>query len=265
MINGYCRLENVIPMPTSMIFRGHTSCGDCSLSPICLPLAVSTEELDRLDAIIKRSRPLQRGEHLFTEKSPFQAIYAIRAGAIKAYTTTEKGEEQVTGFYLPGEVIGMDGIHTDTHSCSAVALETTSVCEVPFKELESLAVQIPSLQHHFFKLMSKEIQADQQQMLLLSKKTAEERVASLLLSLSARYKRRRLSEDRFRLPMSRGEIGNYLGLAVETVSRVFSRFQQMNMLAVEGREVRVLDRIQLCEVGNFPQEATAAGQDAAEG
>lgn len=235
---------------TAVNFRNqaHTQCSECSLNPICLPTAVSEEDLERLDAIIQRSRPLHRGDHLYREKTPFEAIYAIKSGALKAYTTTDDGEEQVTGFYLPGEVVGMDGIHTDTHMSSAVALETTSVCEIPFDQLQMLTQEIPGLQHHFFKLMSKEIQADQQLMLLLSKKTAESRIASLLLSLAERYKRRRLSDQCFRLPMSRSDIGNYLGLAVETVSRIFTRFQSQHVLAVEGKEVTVLDKDLLCRI-----------------
>lgn len=241
---------------SAVIFRNHNqnNCSECSLSPICLPIAVSPEDIERLDAIIQRARPMHRGDHLYREKTPFEAIYAIKSGAIKAYTTTDDGEEQVTGFYLPGEVIGMDGINTDTHMSSAVALETTSICEIPFHQLEELTQQIPTLQNHFFKLMSKEIQADQQLLMLLSKKTAEARVASLLLSLAERYRRRRLSETRFRLPMSRSDIGNYLGLAVETVSRIFTRFQNQGVLAVEGKEVEILDRELLCRISAGSEE-----------
>ncbi len=223
-------------------------CAECSLNPICLPVAISPEDLYQLDSIIQRSRPLHRGDHLFWEESAFEAIYAIKAGSLKAYTTTDAGEEQVTGFYLAGEVVGMDGIHTETHVSSAVALETTSICEIPFDRLQEATQVIPGLQNHFFKLMSREIQADQQLMLLLGKKSADARVASLLLSLGDRYKRRRLSEQRFRLPMSRSDIGNYLGLAVETVSRIFTRMQQQNILSVEGKEVCIIEREQLCRI-----------------
>ncbi len=235
---------------SAVIFRHQNAnhCAECSLNPICLPVAIAPEDLDQLDSIIQRSRPLHRGDHLYWEETPFEAIYAVKAGALKAYTTTDSGEEQVTGFYLAGEVVGMDGIHTDQHMSSAVALETTSVCEIPFDRLQELTQTIPGLQNHFFKLMSREIQADQQLMLLLSKKTAESRIASMLLSLAERYKRRRLSDQRFRLPMSRSDIGNYLGLAVETVSRIFTRFQNQNILSVEGKEVTILDRDTLCKI-----------------
>jgi CRP/FNR family transcriptional regulator, anaerobic regulatory protein len=140
----------------------------------------------------------------------------------------------------------MDGISTAHHMSSAKALETASVCEIPFQRLEELSSKIPTLQHHFFSLMSREIQADRELHMLLSKKSADDRIASLLLSFAARQQRRGLSSQRIRLPMSRYDIANYLGLAVETVSRIFTRFQQQGMLAVEGREIEILDREALC-------------------
>ncbi len=250
-------MDDLSHRPLSFRHQAHAQCVDCSLSPICLPVAIDIEDLHRLDAIIQRSRPLHRGDHLYRENNPFEGIYAVRSGALKVYTTTDSGEEQVTGFYLPGEVVGMDGIHTDTHTSSAVALETTSVCEIPFQQLQELSHDIPSLQNHFFKLMSKEIQTNQLLMLLLSKKTAESRIASLLLSLAERYKRRRLSEYSFRLPMSRSDIGNYLGLAVETVSRIFTRFQTQNVLVVEGKEITVLDKEALCRISLGGEEGVS--------
>lgn len=222
------------------------SCNDCSLSAICLPLAVNTRELDELDQIIRRSRPLKRGEHLFRAADQFESVFAVRSGAVKTYSLSEEGEEQVTGFYLPGEILGMDGISTAHHMSSAKALETASVCEIPFTRLEDLSSRIPALQHHFFQLMSREIQADHELHLLLSKKAAEDRVAALILSISTRHQRRGLSASRFRLPMSRYDIANYLGLAVETVSRIFTRFQHQGLIKTEGREVEILDRHGLC-------------------
>lgn len=228
----------------------NVSCNDCSLNPICLPVAVKSQELDELDNIIKRSKPLKKGEHLFRASDPFRSIFAVRSGTIKTYSVTEDGEEQVTGFYLPGEILGVDGIGTNAHSNSAKSLETSAVCEIPFEKLEELSVAIPSLQHHFFKLLSQEIQSDQQLIMLLSKKSAEERIASLLLSISARHQKRGLSATAFRLPMSRNDIGNFLGLAVETVSRVFTRLQKQGVIGVEGKEVEILDKQQLCHTSN---------------
>lgn len=224
--------------PPSPLNRG---CNECSLSKLCLPIAVNQEEIDRLEDIIKQGRILNRGEYIFKQGTPFASCFAVRSGAIKTYSLSEEGEEQVNGFYLPGEIIGLDGINTNSYSCSAKALERTSVCEIPLDKLESLATQIPTLQHHFFQLMSREIQESRQLSMLLSKNTAEERIASLLLNLSSRFKRRKLSSTEFRLPMPRNDIGNYLGLAVETVSRVFTRFQNKGYITVQGREVTIND------------------------
>ncbi|MFZ5502225.1 MAG: fumarate/nitrate reduction transcriptional regulator Fnr [Pseudomonadota bacterium] len=228
----------------------NVSCTDCSLNPICLPVAVKEKELDELDSIIKRSRPMKKGEHLFRASDPFASIFAVRSGTIKTYSVTEDGEEQVTGFYLPGEVLGIDGISTNFHSNSAKALETAAVCEIPFDKLEFLSAKIPTLQRHFFQLMSREIQADQQLIMLLSKKSAEERIAALLLSISSRHGKRGLSPSRFRLPMSRNDIGNFLGLAVETVSRVFTRLQKQEIIFVDGKEVEILNMHELCHMSN---------------
>ena len=216
-------------------------CIQCSLSNLCIPIAVNKDEIDRLDDIIKQGKTINRGDHIFKEHSPFGSLFAVRSGAIKTYSVTEDGEEQVTGFYLPGEIIGLDSTNTNVYSSSAKALERSSVCEIPFSQLEKLASKIPTLQHHFFSLMSKEIQGSRQLTMLLSKNTAEERIASLLLSLSGRFKLRKLSGVSFRLPMPRNDIGNYLGLAVETVSRVFTRFQKSGLISVQGREVVLED------------------------
>jgi CRP/FNR family transcriptional regulator len=225
-------------------------CNDCSLSSLCLPVAVEVGELERLEEIIKRSKPLRKGEHLFRSNDPFTSVYAVKSGCVKTYSLDETGDEQITGFYFPGELLGTDGISANTHYNSAKALDTSAICEIPFHKLEDLSVQIPTLQRHFFSLMSKEIQNDKQLHMLLSKKPAEERLASFLLAISARHESRKLSANVFRLPMSRGEIGNYLGLTVETISRIFSRFQKTAILKVEGREIEILDRHTLCNVGN---------------
>lgn len=217
-----------------------TTCSDCRLASICLPIALETEEVAQLDEIIQRGKPLRKGEHLYRVNDSFSSVYAVRSGTLKAYTITDDGKEQVTGFYFPGEIVGMDGISKNTHASSAKALETSAICEIPFERLEDLSIQIPSLQRHFFQLLSHEIAEDQQLITLLSKNTAEERIASLMLSISARYSRRKLSAINFRLPMSRTDIGNYLGLTVETVSRVFSRLQKQDILEVDNKEITIL-------------------------
>ncbi|HTQ98802.1 MAG TPA: fumarate/nitrate reduction transcriptional regulator Fnr [Candidatus Acidoferrum sp.] len=224
------------------------TCSECSLKELCLPIAMDIPDIDRLDQIIQRSRPLHAGDHLYRTGDPFKSIYAVRSGSIKTYLVDEDGIEQVTGFYLPGEVLGFDGIGTDNHACNVVALETSSVCEIPFDRLEELTKQIPVLQHHIFQLMGKQIESDHQMMLTLSKKNAEGRIATLLISLSARYARRHLSSSAMRLPMSRMDMGNFLGLTIETVSRTLSRLHKDDVIGVDGREIVIKNREKLDEL-----------------
>lgn len=232
-----CTDKNVINISNIRI-----ACKDCSLFQLCLPLGVGEADLELLDSIIKRRRPLRRGEHLFRIGDPFQAIYAVRAGSLKTYAMTEDGHEQVIGFHLPGELVGLDAINAECHPCGAKALETTSVCEIPFDRLEELADRLPTLQRQLLRLLSKEILHDHNLLMLLGKRSAEERLAAFLASLSARFKRRGFSSTEFYLSMSRNDIGNYLGLAVETVSRLFTRFQDEGLVKVQRKH------IQLCSV-----------------
>lgn len=218
----------------------NVSCGDCRLGELCLPIALDAAEITRLDEIVKRGRPLKKGDYLYRQGDEFKAIYAIRAGSFKCFKTAwEDGEELVTGLYLPGEIVGMDGISSNQHDSSAIALETGSVCEIPFSQLESLSTKIPSLQGRFFRLMGQEIAKDQQMLTLLSSNSAEERLAALLLSISSRNARRNLSATQFRLPVTRAEIGSYLGLTLETVSRIFSRLQKQDIIEVDNKELKI--------------------------
>lgn len=217
------------------------SCGDCRLGELCLPIALDAAEITHLDEIVKRGRALSKGDYLYREGDEFTSIYAIRAGSFKTYKTTMDGVEQVTGLYLPGEIVGMDGISSNRHGSSAMALETGSFCEIPFHQLEELSARIPSLQGRFFRLMGQEIVKDQQMLTLVSSNAAEERVAALLLSISSRNHRRKLSPSQFRLAMTRADIGSYLGVTLETVSRVFSRLQKQNIVKVDNKEIQVLD------------------------
>ena len=227
------------------------NCGNCRLNSICLPLALESDDIEQLDSIIQRSKPLQKNQHLYRESDDFQSVFAVRSGTLKAYKTTDDGREQVTGFYFPGEILGMDGISNNSHASSAKALETSAVCEIPFSSLEKLSSMMPNLQRHFFQLMSREITEDQQLITLLSKNSADERVAALMISISKRNARRKLSSTQFRLPMSRVDIGNYLGLTVETVSRVFSRMQKMDILRVDNKEIEILDLEGLQRMANL--------------
>ncbi|MVW75641.1 fumarate/nitrate reduction transcriptional regulator Fnr [Pseudomonas xionganensis] len=221
-------------------------CKDCSLASLCLPLSLNMEDMDALDEIVKRGRPLKKGEFLFRQGDAFNSVFAVRSGALKTFSLSDGGDEQITGFHLPSELVGLSGMDSEIYPVSAVALETTSVCEIPFERLDDLAMKLPQLRRQLMRIMSREIRDDQQMMLLLSKKTADERIATFLVNLSARFRARGFSANQFRLAMSRNEIGNYLGLAVETVSRVFTRFQQNQLLEAEGKEVHILDPIELC-------------------
>ncbi|WP_339488346.1 fumarate/nitrate reduction transcriptional regulator Fnr [Pseudomonas sp. EL_65y_Pfl2_R95] len=221
-------------------------CKDCSLASLCLPLSLNLEDMDALDEIVKRGRPLKKGEFLFRQGDNFGSVFAVRSGALKTFTLSDSGEEQITGFHLPSELIGLSGMDSETYPVSAIALETTSVCEIPFERLDELTAKLPQLRRQLMRIMSREIRDDQQMMLLLSKKNADERIATFLVNLSARFRARGFSSQQFRLAMSRNEIGNYLGLAVETVSRVFTRFQQNKLLEAEGKEVHIIDPIELC-------------------
>ncbi len=221
------------------------SCSNCRLSSLCLPISLELNELDQIDEVILRNQPLHKGDYLYRIGDPFTSVYAVRAGCVKSVHNSEEGEEQITGFYLPGEILGMDGLTDDYHANFAIALETSSICEIPFQKLEILSHKIPSLQRHFFQLMSREITKDQKLISLLSKGSAEQRIAALLLSLSARHQKRQLSGTEFNLPMSRTDIGNYLGLTIETVSRVFGRLQKENIISTDRRLVTLLNIDQL--------------------
>lgn len=218
-----------------------SQCQNCSLSALCLPIALADEDVNRLDQIIERKRPLKKGEILFHQGEEFDSVFAVRTGTLKTFNITNSGEEQITGFYCPSELVGLSGIDENHYPISAKALETTTVCEIPFAHLEQLSAQIPSLKHQLFRLMSRKICDDQQMMVLLGKKNADEKVASFLLNLSHRFKKRGYSATSFRLSMSRGEIGNYLGLAVETVSRVMTRFQKNGLIDVDGKEISIIN------------------------
>ena len=217
------------------------SCGSCSLSELCLPHGMSGHDMDELDKIVRRQQPYQPGQHIFRAGDHSHSMFAVRSGALKSYCTTENGDEQVLGFTLPGELVGLDGMSDGIYGSSSVVLETASVCELPYNDLEEMCHSLRGLNHQMMRVVSKEISADQSMLLLLGKRTAEEKLAAFLLSLSARYKSRGLSVSEFNLPMSRQDIGNYLGLAIETVSRLFAQFQKKNLLTVNRRQIVLAD------------------------
>ena len=217
------------------------ACSRCNLRELCLPVDLSAEEMQQMDDISHLKRGYARGDYLYRSGSKFHSLYAIRSGSFKTQVLHEDGREQVTGFQMIGEIIGLDAICTDHHTCDAVAMECSEVCELPFNKLEALSRKLPSLQRHLHKIMSREIVRDQGIMLLLGSMRAEERLAAFLLNLSQRFAARGLSPTQFQLRMSRQEIGSYLGLKLETVSRTFSLFQGNGTINVKARSVELLD------------------------
>jgi CRP/FNR family transcriptional regulator, anaerobic regulatory protein len=217
------------------------ACKDCTLQELCLPLGLDDADITALDKAIKRRRTLKKGEMLYRFGDPLHSLYAIRSGALKTTGLIEDGRAQVTGFYLPGELLGIDAISTDKHPCSAEALETSEVCEIPYPSLEVLATKIPGLQHQLLRIMSREIVRDEEMLMLLGRMTAEERLASCLMSFSRRLARLGGAPEEFKLSMSRQDLGDYLGLALETVSRLLSRFHDDGLISVHGRQITLRD------------------------
>ena len=218
-----------------------TACSQCNLVELCLPFGMSDTELSRLDDLVGARRKVKRQQNLYRAGDPFEAIYAIRAGSFKTDVLLEDGREQVTGFQMTGEILGLDGISTEAHSCNAVALEDSEVCVIAYDKLEQMSHEIEGLQLHFHKVMSREIVRDHGVMMLLGTMRAEERLAAFLLNLSQRFTARGFSHAEFYLRMTREEIGSYLGLKLETVSRAFSKFQEEGYIAVQQKHIRILN------------------------
>ena len=204
-------------------------------------MGLGESDMTRLDDIIGRRRKIAKDTHLYRIGDPFTNLYAIRLGHFKTFQVSPAGEQQVTGFQMAGELLGMDAISTEHHHCDAMALEDSEVCEIPFPRLEELFGTIPSLLHHFHRMMSQEITREQNVMLLLGNMRAEQRFAAFLINLSSRYAARGYSSTTFQLRMSREEIGNYLGLTIESISRLLSRLKKQGLLRVANREVELLD------------------------
>ncbi|HUL41550.1 MAG TPA: helix-turn-helix domain-containing protein [Burkholderiales bacterium] len=216
-------------------------CAVCSLDDLCLLSRAEENELGKFGDLIRHRRPVKRGCYVFHAGTPLSCIFAVKAGSFKTSVLHDDGREQVMGFYMAGEIMGLDGISSDFHTVNAVALEDSELCELPFYELERLVRDIPSLQRHFHRIMSREIVRDHGVMLLLGAMSAEERVATFLLQLSKRYLTRGYSASNFCLRMTRGEIGSYLGLTIETVSRVFSRLQDEELITADKRDIYLKD------------------------
>jgi CRP/FNR family transcriptional regulator len=217
------------------------ACSNCNLRELCMPLGLNESEMERVDEVVATRRKVSRGDNLFRNGDKFNALYAIRTGFFKTRISAEDGRDQVTGFQMAGEIIGLDGIVSDHHTCDAVALEDAEVCVMPFDRIEELSREITSLQRHVHKIMSREIVRENGVMLLLGSMRAEERLAAFLLNLVQRLHARGFSQSELILRMTREEIGSYLGLKLETVSRTFSKFVEDGIVEVKQRHVRILN------------------------
>jgi len=217
------------------------ACSNCNLRELCMPMGLKAEELKKIDAVVATRRKVKRGARLYTNGEKFTSLYAIRTGFFKTCITTEDGRNQVTGFQMAGEIIGLDGIVREYHTCDAVALEDAEVCVMPFEQIEELSREVVALQRHVHKIMSREIVREHGVMLLLGCMRAEERLAAFLLNLVQRLHARGFSQSELLLRMTREEIGSYLGLKLETVSRTFSKFVEDGIVEVKQRHVRILD------------------------
>jgi CRP/FNR family transcriptional regulator len=219
--------------------KQHIHCQNCSISELCLPFSLNDKELDSLDNIIDRKKPIHKGEQIFQDGDEMHALYAIRSGTFKTFTVNEQGEEQITGFHLAGDLLGFDAIAAAEHPSFAKALETSMVCEIPYNTLDSLSNTMPKLKKQILRMMSTEIRSDQEMLMLLNRKNAEQRLATFISTLSARYQARGLSSSEFRLTMTRSDIGNYIGLTVETISRLLNRFHKNGIIDVDGKLITI--------------------------
>jgi CRP/FNR family transcriptional regulator, anaerobic regulatory protein len=221
--------------------RLRRSCGHCSLHQLCLPAGISGQELEQLDEIVRKRRPLARNERLFHYGDALGSVYVARDGAFKTISVTREGDETVVGFHLPGELIGLDALADGQHRCEAIALVDSIVCEIPFERLTEVASHIPGLQQQLMRVIGRSLGRDQDHMAMLLRRQAHERLAMFLVGLRERLGVLGQRNDLFRLPMSREDIAAYLGLALETVSRSFGRLQDDGMVHVHGRSLEVLN------------------------
>ncbi len=231
------------PGKTAQAFK--VACSNCNLRELCMPVGLSAQDLQRIDELVGSRRRILRGENLYRNGSVFENLYAIRTGFFKTSVSTEDGRDQVTGFQMAGEILGLDGIVNDRHSCDAIALEDAEVCLLPYADIELLSREVSALQHHVHKILSREIVRDQGVMLLLGSMRAEERLAAFLLNLAQRLAARGFSQSELVLRMTREEIGSYLGLTLETVSRTFGKFVADGIVEVKQRHVRILQTDEL--------------------
>ena len=223
------------------LVRLRQSCAKCTLQTLCLPANIGMEDLDQLDRVVKNRRPMKLGDHLYRSGQALGALFVAREGAFKTTITDEQGQSQVIGFHLPGELIGLDALGTGAHACDAQALTQANVCEIPLSQLESVASQVPGLQHQLLRIIGQSINRDHSHLEMLGVKSAGDRMALFLHGMTERYAVLGRPSDLIVLPMSRQDIGSYLGLVIETVSRTFNKMQEDGIIGVHGRQIKILD------------------------
>lgn len=221
--------------------RPGTHCSSCHLKDRCLPGGLAGADVQRLDSLMFGRRRIKEGQALYHEGERFQFLYAVRSGTFKSIMGSRDGREQVTGFHMAGEMMGLDGLADGKHASGSMALEDADVCAIPYVQLSALSASRPELQQVISRLMSREIVREHGLMLLLGGMSADERLAAFLLNISQRMQERGYSASEFHLRMSRADIGSYLGMTLETVSRTFSGLQHQLLLQVDKKHVRILD------------------------
>ena len=228
------------------------SCSLCSLSEICLPLGVDKQNLALLENLVKNSEVQHTGDVVLHQGDPFTTIFAVKSGMYKSVKIDNDGTQKVTGFHLPGELVGLDAIYPQHYTCNVIALNTSALCQINYDQLTALSIELPSLQRQLLRLLSKEVNSSNE---MLKEQTAEQKLASFIHNLAIRYHLRGYSDTHLILPMTRQDIANHLGLTPETISRLLKRFQEKNVLAINNREITIVNPEMLVEFSGCESES----------
>lgn len=238
----------------------HSSCSACGIHQACLPTELESGDIEKLEQIVQHAVPLRRGDYLFRQNDLFRSVYLVHSGILKMTITTDDGKEQITGFRLPGQMVGLNALANDRHGTSARAVEPASVCRIPYPELEALSLDVPGLQRGLRQFMSHEIAEIKNMLILLGKKSAEQRLASFILHLAHYAGLRGYTHKKFNLGISRREIANFLGLSTETVSRLFARLQDLEILSAHCKHVEIHDVGGLRKLAGTPDKCDYQAQ-----
>lgn len=247
-----------IPVDLDQLRR---SCGACALHELCLPVGIGADDLEKLDATVRDKRALDRGKTLFRQGESFHALYVVRSGSLKSFVESPGGDVQLLGFHLPGEIVGIDGLTSDHHMCSVEALERSSICELPYAQLQHVTGAVPALHRQLMRVVSREMVAEHGHLVMMGRQQAQERLAIFLHGLADRYARLSRDSSTLTLSMSRYDIANYLGLVMETVSRLFSRMEAAGILGVNRKAVRILRPDLLAEMCGHPAKPSVDDAD----